>query len=126
MYERPATEFVASFVGTSNVIEAPFGRAVLRPEKIEMSHGPLADGRTGAEGRVIDVAYLGMVTRYKVELDDGSTMTVARQNSSSGSQKNAVAPESRVTLSWDLNDAFPLASHSVAETQLGETAKGAI
>ena len=35
VYEQPATEFVASFVGTSNVIETPSGRAVLRPEKIE-------------------------------------------------------------------------------------------
>ncbi|MGD0851829.1 MAG: ABC transporter ATP-binding protein [Acidimicrobiales bacterium] len=118
VYERPATEFVASFVGTSNVIEAPYGRAVLRPEKIEISTGPLEAGRTGAAGRVIDVAYLGMVTRYSVRLDDDTTMTVARQNTG-GSQMNALAPETRVTLSWDLNDAFPLTSHSVAETQLG-------
>jgi putative spermidine/putrescine transport system ATP-binding protein len=118
VYERPATEFVASFVGTSNVIEVPGGRAVLRPEKIEISTGPLEAGRTGATGRVIDVAYLGMVTRYSVRLDDDKTMTVARQNTG-GSQMNALAPETRVTLSWDLNDAFPLTSHSVAETQLG-------
>jgi len=72
------------------------------------------------------VAYLGMVTRFSVRLDDGNTMTVARQNSSGGSQINVVAPESRVTLSWDLNDAFPLTSHSVVETQLGVQAKGAI
>ena len=64
VYERPATEFVASFVGTSNVIETPLRSAVLRPEKIEITSGPLADGRAGAAGQVIDVAYLGMVTRY--------------------------------------------------------------
>ena len=125
VYERPATEFVASFVGTSNVIEAPYGRAVLRPEKIEITNGPLAEGRDGATGQVIDVAYLGMVTRYRVRLDNGNTMTAARQNSSGGSQL-ALTPESRVTLSWDLNDAFPLMSHTDAETQLGEPAKGAI
>jgi len=72
------------------------------------------------------VAYLGMVTRFSVRLDDGDTMTVARQNSSTGAQKNELTPESRVMLSWDLNDAFPLTSHSVAETQLGAQAKGAI
>ena len=119
VYERPATEFVASFVGTSNVIETPNGRAVLRPEKIEITSGSFADGRTSVAGTVIDVAYLGMVTRFSVRLDDGSTMTVARQNSATGSQKNDLTPESRVLLSWDLNDAFPLTSHSVAETQLG-------
>ena len=125
VYERPATEFVASFVGTSNVIETPSGRAVLRPEKIEISSGPLGDGRASASGSVVDVAYLGMVTRYSVRLDDGDTMTVARQNSSGGAEKNSLAPNSRVVLSWDPDDAFPLTSHSVAETQLGTLAKGA-
>jgi putative spermidine/putrescine transport system ATP-binding protein len=126
VYERPATEFVASFVGTSNVIETPNGRAVLRPEKIDISNGSFADGRTSVAGIVTDVAYLGMVTRFSVRLENGDTMTVARQNSSTGSQKNELTPESRVMLSWDLNDAFPLTSHSVAETQLGVQAKGAI
>ena len=125
VYERPATEFVASFVGTSNVIEMPFGRAVLRPEKIEISNGPLANSRASAVGQVVDVAYLGMVTRYRVRLDSGNTMTVARQNSSGGLEKNVLTPESRVVLSWDPNDAFPLTSQSVAETQLGSLAKGA-
>jgi putative spermidine/putrescine transport system ATP-binding protein len=124
VYERPATEFVASFVGTSNVIETPSGRAVLRPEKIEIaSH--FADGRPSAAGHVVDVAYLGMVTRFSVLLDNGHTMTVARQNSSGDSGKNALAPQSRVSLSWDLNDAFPLMSHSDAEAQLGSLTKGA-
>jgi putative spermidine/putrescine transport system ATP-binding protein len=126
VYERPATEFVASFVGTSNVIETPNGRAVLRPEKIEITNGSFGDGRPSVAGTVIDVAYLGMVTRFSVRLENGDTMTVARQNSSTGSQMNELAPESRVMLSWDLNDAFPLTSHSVAETQLGAQAKGAI
>jgi putative spermidine/putrescine transport system ATP-binding protein len=124
VYERPATEFVASFVGTSNVIETPSGRAVLRPEKIEIA-SLFADGRSNAAGQVVDVAYLGMVTRFSVLLDDGHVMTVARQNSSGGSEKNDLAPESRVFLSWDLNDAFPLASHSDAEAQLGTLTKGA-
>jgi len=50
VYERPASEYVASFVGTSNVIEVPDGRAVLRPEKIEISNGPRTEGRTYAAG----------------------------------------------------------------------------
>ena len=125
VYERPATEFVASFVGTSNVIDLPTGRAVLRPEKIEISNGPHSDERSSAAGRVVDVAYLGMVTRFRVSLDDGTTMTVARQNSSGGSETNTLVPESRVVLSWNPNDAFPLMSHSDAETQLGSLAKGA-
>src|SRR5580700_5620854 len=73
VYERPATEFVASFVGTSNVIETPNGRAVLRPEKIDITSGSFTDGRASVAGTVIDVAYLGMVTRFSVHLDSGET-----------------------------------------------------
>ena len=123
VYEQPATEFVASFVGTSNVIETAHGRAVLRPEKIELSEGPVPAGRLGASGRVIDVAYLGMVTRYTVELENAKTMTAVRQNRSGGHQ-DTLAPESRVTVSWDLADAFDLVTNSEAETQLGATQIG--
>jgi putative spermidine/putrescine transport system ATP-binding protein len=121
VYERPATEFVASFVGTSNVIETPVGRAVLRPEKIELSQDPLPPGRLGASGLVVDVAYLGMVTRFTVALSDGRTMTAVRQNGSAGSEKNVFAPQSNVTVSWDLADAFPLTTNPGAEIQPGPT-----
>src|SRR5690348_16834436 len=45
VYERPATEFVADFVGVSNIIERDGRRFTIRPEKIRML---LADG--GAQG----------------------------------------------------------------------------
>lgn len=126
VYEQPATEFVAGFVGTSNVIATQHGRAVLRPEKVELSTGPVAQGRLGAEGRVTDVAYLGMVTRYTVELRDGRSITAVRQNRSAGSESGRFAPGDDVTASWDLADAFPLESASVTEIQYGHSEKGAL
>jgi putative spermidine/putrescine transport system ATP-binding protein len=121
VYEHPATEFVASFVGTSNVISTPSGHAVLRPEKIELTSEPAPAGRSSATGRVVDVAYLGMITRYTVELDSGATMTAVSQNRSGGAQ--AFAPSSQVTVSWDLADAFPLTTSPDAESQLGPLTK---
>jgi len=123
VYEQPATEFVASFVGTSNVITTPDGRAVLRPEKIDLSDGPVPAGRSGASGRVLDVAYLGMVTRFTVELDGGKTMTAVRQNRSTSSERDTLVPGSDVTVSWDLGDAFPLASMFSTESQSGQSIK---
>jgi putative spermidine/putrescine transport system ATP-binding protein len=125
VYEQPATEFVASFVGTSNVIATADGRAVLRPEKIELSTGALPKGRLGARGRIIDVAYLGMVTRFTVELDDGTTMTAVRQNRSAGARAagDDLPSNSEVTLSWDLADAFPLTGPSGTDTQSGPLEK---
>ena len=51
----------------------PRGGRSCVPRRSEMSRAALGEdrGRTSARGRVIDVmAYLGMVTRYKVELDE--------------------------------------------------------
>ncbi|HEV2427109.1 MAG TPA: ABC transporter ATP-binding protein [Acidimicrobiales bacterium] len=118
VYERPATEFVAGFVGTSNVIDAPGGRAIVRPEKVELSVGAAPTGRVGAAGRVTDVAYLGMITRYVIELDTGRVVTAVRQNRS-GAAGDALAPGSAVTASWDLADAFPLSPPPDAEGQPG-------
>jgi putative spermidine/putrescine transport system ATP-binding protein len=118
VYEKPATEFVASFVGTSNVIDTPEGRAVLRPEKIEISDSPV-EGHPNVAGRVEDVAYLGMVTRFTVRLENGKIMTVARQNRSGGQERNSLELESHVVLSWDPRDAFELSSHAESEAQLG-------
>ncbi len=118
VYEKPATEFVASFVGTSNVIDTPEGRAVLRPEKIEISESPV-EGHPNAHGRIEDVAYLGMVTRFTVLLENGKIMTVARQNRSGGLERNSLELESRVVLSWDPRDAFVLATHAETDAQSG-------
>jgi putative spermidine/putrescine transport system ATP-binding protein len=123
VYEQPATEFVASFVGTSNVIETGNGRAVLRPEKIELSDGPVPAGRQGATGRIVDVAYLGMITRFFVELDDGRTMSAVRQNRSVAGAPDALLAGRAVTISWDLADAFPLAASSATESQPGPETK---
>ena len=125
VYEQPATEFVASFVGTSNVVATKNGRAVLRPEKIELTSGALPNGRLGAKGRIVDVAYLGMITRFTVELSDGSTMTAVRQNRSAGARNagDDLPADSEVTLSWDLADAFPLAGPSDTENQSGPLTK---
>jgi putative spermidine/putrescine transport system ATP-binding protein len=82
VYERPATEFVAGFIGISNVLVRDGVRFVIRPEKIRM----LADGETPEPGTTVepgtveDVIYVGMTTRYVVHLDRGEQLVAVRQN----------------------------------------------
>jgi putative spermidine/putrescine transport system ATP-binding protein len=82
VYERPSTDFVAGFIGTSNLIERDGKHLTIRPEKIRL----LADGEApppGARtetGVIRDVVYVGVFTRYVVSLDAGGELVVARQN----------------------------------------------
>jgi putative spermidine/putrescine transport system ATP-binding protein len=82
VYERPATEFVAGFIGISNVLERDGVRFVVRPEKIRMlaegeEPGP---GMAVERGHVEELVYVGMTTRYVVRLDRGERLVAVRQN----------------------------------------------
>jgi putative spermidine/putrescine transport system ATP-binding protein len=95
VYERPQSEFVAGFVGVSNVIERNGRRITIRPEKISMSE----DG-AGEPGVVREVVYVGMVTRYVVDLDSGGQLVVVRQNLETSSEDVAEARGKQVRLAW--------------------------
>src|SRR5690349_10974768 len=81
VYERPATEFVAGFVGVSNLLERDGRRFTVRPEKVRiLEDGRPAEGEHVESGTIADVAYAGMITRYVVALDAGGELQVVRQN----------------------------------------------
>jgi putative spermidine/putrescine transport system ATP-binding protein len=97
VYERPATEFVAGFVGISNVLERDGRRFTIRPEKIRMADD---EGGAGEPGVVQDVVYVGMVTRYVVELASGGRLVVVEQNLETSSADALEAKGRRVRLEW--------------------------
>jgi putative spermidine/putrescine transport system ATP-binding protein len=109
VYERPATEFVADFVGVSNIIERDGRRFTIRPEKIRMLDGVEAPAESSTErGHVEEVVYLGPVTRYRVRLDGGGTLVVVRQNLESTSEQVRTEQGRAVTLAWAPEDAFTI------------------
>jgi putative spermidine/putrescine transport system ATP-binding protein len=102
VYERPASAFVAGFVGVSNELERDGKLFAVRPEKIHMSDAgsPTAGGMHAETGRIRDVVYAGMVTRFVVELDRGGELQVVRQNLES-SAAGALDDKGRaVLLQW--------------------------
>jgi putative spermidine/putrescine transport system ATP-binding protein len=102
VYERPASAFVAGFVGVSNVIERGGKSFAIRPEKIRMNDAGAAPARGGhAEtGRIRDVVYAGMVTRYLVDLDGGGELQVVLQNLETSSGEAREAKGRAVLLEW--------------------------
>jgi len=97
VYERPATEFVAGFVGISNMLERDGRRFTVRPEKIHMHLDGSGEGEAGV---VREVVYAGMFTRYIVQLDAGGELTVVRQNLETSSQDALESKGRRVRLEW--------------------------
>jgi putative spermidine/putrescine transport system ATP-binding protein len=110
LYEHPASEFVAGFVGTSNVLERDGRRFTIRPEKVHIGEEsePARAGFTGESGRIRDVVYLGMLTRYLVELDDGGELVAVRQNLETSSQDALKQRGTRVQLQWRPGHTFDL------------------
>jgi putative spermidine/putrescine transport system ATP-binding protein len=102
VYEHPATEFVAGFVGTSNVIERGGRRFTIRPEKLHVLEGeePAPNGMELEQGSIIEVVYLGAVTRYVVELENGQVLTALRQNLETSAQDALARRGRRVRLAW--------------------------
>jgi putative spermidine/putrescine transport system ATP-binding protein len=90
IYESPASPFVASFVGTSNIFDAAEAQRLLgvagltsiRPEKIALAAPGAADlrGTVSLPGTIAEVIYLGTATRLLVELADGRRISVLEQN----------------------------------------------
>ena len=105
VYERPATKFVAGFVGVSNVLERNGKTFTVRPEKIRMHFDEAGDGELG---RIREVVYVGMFTRYIVELDSGGELTVVRQNLETSSQEVLESGGRRVRLLWRAEHTFEI------------------
>jgi spermidine/putrescine transport system ATP-binding protein len=131
VYERPATTFVAGFIGVSNLMPATVvagGRvrlhsgpevstetgglaageqcaAVVRPEKLRVS--PVGEGQAAADGspRVEGVVesslYLGTATQLVVGLEEGVRMTVLVPNASEAERQRLPGGGARVELGWE-------------------------
>jgi putative spermidine/putrescine transport system ATP-binding protein len=116
IYEQPATDFVAGFVGTTNLLTGDTavrvlgtpGTFSLRPEKIHVRAAgtPAGPGEHAVSGIVGTIVYLGSGTRYLVGLDSGDTLIAHVPNRENA--KEVADVDAPVTLVWDTGAAFPV------------------
>ena len=128
VYERPATTFVAGFIGVSNLIPATvedrgavrlengptvevaspngFGPgercyAVVRPEKLRIVPAESANGELPSlEGTIESSLYLGTSTQVVVDLGGDVRMTVLVPNADESERQALPGAGARVKLSW--------------------------
>ncbi len=124
LYERPQTEFVASFLGKSNFLEASvlarlsdhavcalgtcrFTHAAavrgtdadillaLRPEKLRVLTGPPPEGFNTAQARITSITYLGASVEIEADAFDLGRILIHAQ-----AAETKAAPGETVTLAW--------------------------
>ncbi len=111
VYEYPATEFVAGFVGVSNLIGGATATRLtgstaeftVRPEKIHLQEPgqPIEPEMCSIAGMIRDVVYLGAHTRYWVDLEGGGSLVVVQQNLNTTSMDVLAARGRPVQLVWE-------------------------
>jgi len=122
VYEHPKNEFVAGFVGVSNIVERDGSRFTIRPEKVRILEGSeSANGLRVEEGLIRDVSYVGMVTRYVVELDQGGELQVVRQNLEMSSQEALEQRGRRVRVGWHGEHAYAIPDSQEATPEEGRS-----
>ncbi len=110
VYERPRTAFVAGFVGTTNIVSGEFARRLrgrevpfsVRPEKIRLlgTGEAVTSDMTSAAGTVREVIYMGMTTKYVVDVNGGGELQIIAQNVEVEALDLAAIRGSTVTAIW--------------------------
>jgi len=115
LYEKPASRFVADFVGTSNLFDhdrsaALIGRSgehSIRPEKLTLSgQAATADGERSAPGTLVESIYVGSGIRRVIDLDAGMRVTVLERTDRSRSTDDGRGD--RVHVTWHDADVVSL------------------
>ena len=114
VYERPRTEFVAGFVGTSTVLSGRAateilgqeGTFVVRPERIRLARS--GEDGSGVPGIISEVVYLGATTRYLIDLEAGPRITASEANTEGDAATAGARRGERVLVSVRPGDAVAL------------------
>jgi putative spermidine/putrescine transport system ATP-binding protein len=117
VYENPRNAFVAGFVGTSNVVTGDLAIRLtgsgqsftVRPEKLTMRQpgDAVPDAAFSAEGTVSEAVYLGMYTRYRIDIG-GTVLEVASQNTTSDRSDVERQVGLPVLVTWPKSSCRPL------------------
>jgi spermidine/putrescine ABC transporter ATP-binding subunit len=136
LYERPATRFVARFLGEANLFagrvsgeaigpwrveatrlrerglgEGDDALVVVRPERMRIGRAGSADGApaapNAAPGRVAEVVYLGTARKYVVDLEDGQTV---QARVPAGEDRDRLTAGDEVLVGWDVEDGVVVAA----------------
>ncbi|UUY06456.1 ABC transporter ATP-binding protein [Pseudomonas sp. J452] len=109
LYMKPATPFVAEFVGTSNVLKGELAAQIngsplpvsIRPEHTRLGNGEaLGSDEVEVSGLLHDIQYQGASTRFEIQLENGQNFCVSQANNQWQLGDAPVQPGQRVSARW--------------------------
>lgn len=110
VYENPATPFVATFVGVTNLVSGETAQAItgspltfsVRPEKIRIAAPGtrFSSDECATDACVREVIYLGLYSRYVMSLDVGGELIVVQQNLNTTRNEALAVRNQPVRLIW--------------------------
>ncbi len=114
LYERPASDFVAKFVGSSNLFDLDGKRVMVRPEKMRIL-GPdeAVPGATWmvAPGVVTACEFVGAFMRYHLDMALGTNVLVVEPNSGDPTALQAHKQGEHVRVAWPHGSAYEIPAH---------------
>lgn len=118
VYEFPQTEFVAKFLGTTNLLPADVSGVLLgeacvhsvRPERVHLVDptAPVESGSVALAGTIAEAVYAGPNTKYLVDTDRGVRIIAEKHNSHTPSTAATVQRGDRVNVSFRFDHATPI------------------
>jgi putative spermidine/putrescine transport system ATP-binding protein len=108
VFEKPATEFIARFLGGHNVIETPAGKIAVRADRLQVL--PQSSNAARMKATVSGVEYQG--TTYHVALEGGGAADLTAITSDATFTQTPVAIGEEVGLAWDEQDIHALSPAS--------------
>jgi ABC-type Fe3+/spermidine/putrescine transport system ATPase subunit len=103
IYDRPATEWVAGFIGDTNFVRVDDRDVAVRPERVRVTR----DGE-GLVGDVVATMIVGPVVQCVVRLDGGQEVLAREQRSRGRGGMEALAEGESVVVSWAPDEALDL------------------
>jgi ABC-type Fe3+/spermidine/putrescine transport system ATPase subunit len=101
IYDRPATQWIAGFIGDTNFIRMNGTAVAVRPEGLRV-----VAGGAGLEGTVATTMVIGPAVQCLVRLDDGQEVLAREQRSGARGGIEALAEGERVAVSWADDEAL--------------------
>jgi ABC-type Fe3+/spermidine/putrescine transport system ATPase subunit len=114
IYDYPASEFVASFIGDTNLIRRGGKLIAVRAERMQVARARTGEG-TWLDGEVIATMVVGAAVQLVVRTADEQNLLIRQQRAGGQAEAESLCEGERVVVGWTDDAALVLAGPDKGE-----------